>query len=269
MQHPVVHEIEQAFVAHWSLMGQWPGARLEERDGVLRYETPLSKLPYNGVIRTSISGDPAPIVERVVDGYRSRGAQFYWLVHPTATPDGLPDLLSAAGLAPVEVATGMALDLDGRPPARRGHGGDVEIVEVTDEAGLRAYEDIVIAYWELDEADRGHVARLNRHWFGVRARGRRWVVRLDGIPVGKGYLSLAGPAGVAAIYGMSVRPEARGRGIATLLTETLVDAAVEAGCRRIVLHSSEMAKGVYRRAGFQERCELTFFATDPIWSGDH
>lgn len=266
---PVVREIEEAFVAHWSLLGGWPGARLEDADGLLRFETPVRKLPYNGVIRTAIAGDPAGVVARVVDAYRSRGSQFFWLVHPSAAPHGLPDVLSDAGLTPVERAVGMSLELAGRAPAARTLGADVEIAEVTDETGLRAYEDIVLDYWELDEADRVHVSRLNRHWYGERARGKRWIVLLEGRPVGKGYLSFAGPPGVAAIYGMSVRPAARGRGVASLLTGALVDEAARHGCRRIVLHSSEMAVGVYRRAGFEARCDLTFFATDPIWSGKH
>lgn len=68
---------------------------------------------------------------------------------------------------------------------------------------------------------------------------------------------------------MSVRPEARGRGIANALTTTLVNQAKELGCRRVILHSSEMALRVYERTGFVERCTLDFFATAPIWSGDH
>jgi GNAT superfamily N-acetyltransferase len=74
---------------------------------------------------------------------------------------------------------------------------------------------------------------------------------------------------VAAIYGMSVRPELRGHGIAGDLTETLLEHAKALGCRRVVLHSSEMAVGVSRRAGFVECCPLLFFATAPIWSGKH
>jgi ribosomal protein S18 acetylase RimI-like enzyme len=80
---------------------------------------------------------------------------------------------------------------------------------------------------------------------------------------------VAGPPGVGSIYGMAVRPEARGHGIASALTDALLAQARELGCRSVVLHSSEQAVGVYRRAGFVEKCELRFFATAPIWSGEH
>jgi ribosomal protein S18 acetylase RimI-like enzyme len=240
-----------------------------EEDGTLRFETPISKLPYNGVIRTLIEARPTDVVARIADSHSRRGAQLFWVVHPSARPATLPDALTAAGLEPVEVAAGMSLDLDSWRPRATEPAADVELAEVVDEAGLSAYEDVVMSYWELDERDREHVTRLNRHWAGARAKGRRWVAFRDGAPVGKAYLSLAGPPGVAAIYGMSVRREARGLGIAGRLTDTLLAQAKELGSRRVVLHSTEMAIGVYRRAGFVERCELTFFATGRVWSGHH
>lgn len=267
--HPIVREVEEAFVAHWSLLGDWPGARLVDEDGVLRFETPVRKLPYNGVLRTAIEEGADSIVARVARAYTGRGAEFFWLVHPSAAPADLPDRLAGVGLRPVETAIGMSLDLDNWNPPDRGQPAAVELTEVVDEDGLRAYTDIVMAYWELDEPDREPVERLNRHWSGPRAKGRRWLALLEGRPVGKGYLSLAGPPGVAAIYGMSVRPEARGRRIAGDLTQTLLGQAKALGCRRVVLHSSELAAGVSSRAGFVERCRFTFFATAPIWSGEH
>jgi hypothetical protein len=45
--------------------------------------------------------------------------------------------------------------------------------------------------------------------------------------------------------------------------------AKQRGCHRAVLHSTDMAAGVYRRAGFVERCTITVFATGSLWSGEH
>jgi len=99
--------------------------------------------------------------------------------------------------------------------------------------------------------------------------GHRYIAYDQGEPVGKGYLSTAGPAGVASIYGMSVTPRARGRGVASALTAALLRRAREEGFERVVLHSSEMAKGLYGRAGFVEVCPLTVHGTAALWSGDH
>lgn len=131
-------------------------------------------------------------------------------------------------------------------------------------------EDLIVSYWELPEKSQALVADLNRFLGPGRLPAHRWLAYVDGRPVGKALLSLAGRPGVGAIYGMSVRPEARGRGIARGLTTTLLRQAQELGCHRVVLHSSEMALDVYRRAGFAEQCALTVYATARLWaSRDH
>jgi ribosomal protein S18 acetylase RimI-like enzyme len=265
-----VRDVEGAFVAQWSEMGRWPGARLVEERGLLRFETPLRRLPYNGVIRTVLDGDgdADAVIAGVLEAHARRGADLFWLVAPSGAPGDLAARLAAAGVPEVEAVTGMYLDLDGWSPRGR-DAADVRVDEVADEAGLAAYEDLMMRYWELPEDDREQIVRLSRHLTGERASGRRWIGRIDGRPVAKGYLSLAGPPGVGAIYGMSVLPEARGRGIAGALTDILIGHAAALGCRRVVLHSSAMAQGVYRRAGFAPCCDLAIHATAAIWSGDH
>ncbi len=264
-----VGEIEQAFVAHWSLLGQWPGARLVDEGGVLRFETQIPKIPYNGVIRTAIEHDPGEAISDVVEAYRRKGSEFFWVVHPSSTPADLADLLQAEGLDLAERSIGMSLELDAWTPPTPETGDPVEYAEVLDDEGLRAYSDIAVGYWEVDDEYRELVETMNRYWSGARLPGRRWVAFLEGEPIAKAYVSFSGPPGVAAIYGMSVRPEARGRGVASRLTQILLEVAKADGRERVVLHSSEMAVGVYRRAGFVDRCELQFFATAPIWSGKH
>ena len=52
----VSRDIEEALVAHWSYLGRWMRGALVDEEGVLRYETPIPHLPYNGVIRTRFTG---------------------------------------------------------------------------------------------------------------------------------------------------------------------------------------------------------------------
>src|SRR5262249_43341935 len=117
------------------------------------------------------------------------------------------------------------------------------------------------------QVSRALVEQVNRYWTPERAPIHRWVA-LDesGRPIGKALLSLAAPDGVAAIYGMSVRPEARGKGVASTLTEILLDRAERLACERVVLHASEMAIGIYERAGFVRRCAMPVYANAPLWT---
>ena len=260
----VITEIEDAFVAQWSHFGRWPGGELHDEHGVLWTETGIKHLPYNAVLRTRIASDDVnAVIEGIIARYRERDVAFMWLDHPTATPKDLGRRLRALGLEAVEAATGMSLDLEEWEPARP----SVRVAEVRSAEDLAAYADLIMRYWEIPPEEQSVVKELNRYWSGQRARGHRYLAYSDdGMPIGKGYLSLAGPPGVAAIFGMSVLPEARGRGVGGAITTTMLTRAREARCERVVLHSSEAAVGLYRRAGFVERCQLTVYATSPLWS---
>jgi len=261
-----VREIEEALVGHWSHFGRWPKGALVEDRGTLRYETPIAHLPYNGVVRTQIDGDADAVIADVAAAFGAR--PFLWWVTPSSAPPDLGARLEAHGLSLVERVTGMALDLDAWVPEEPSPGASY--VEVLDDDGLRAYGDLIVSYWELPEDTRGLAEEVNAFWGPGRIAAHRILAYVDGRPVGKGLLSLEAPEGVAAIYGMSVRPEARGRGIAAGMTTTLLRRAQELGVRRAVLHSSAMAVGVYERAGFVACCPLEVYATARIWSGrDH
>ena len=261
-------EIEAALVGHWSHLGQWPSGRLVDEDGVLRYETPIPHLPYNGVIRTQITGDPGATISAVVESFQHRGVPFLWWEHPSCVPKNLGEHLARHGLTAVERVTGMSIDLGGWVESELR--ADVRFVEVTDAEEMEAYENLIVRYWELPREAQAMVTSLNRYWGPGHLPAHRWVAYVDGRPVGKALLSLAAPEGTAAVYGMSVTPDARGRGIASGLTTTLLKRAQELACRRVVLHSSEMAVDVYRRAGFVDCCSMTVHATAPLWSGgDH
>ena len=260
----LIDEIEEAFVAQWSHFGRWPSGKLHERGGLVWTETPMRSLPYNGVIRTRLDEASAEAaIDDVIGRYRERGVNFMWIAHPTASPGDLGKRLESRGLTLVEVATCMSLELDGWT----GPSPTAEVREVQNDDDLERYAEIIMKYWEVPADDQPHVREMNRYWSGERAPGARFLAFLeDGEPVGKGYLSLAGPPGVAAIFGMSVVPTARGKGVASAMTAAMLNRACDEGCRRVVLHSSEMAVSLYRRAGFMERCRFEVYATGPLWS---
>jgi ribosomal protein S18 acetylase RimI-like enzyme len=261
-----VVEIEEALVGHWSHFGRWSRGALVEEAGTLRYETPIAQLPYNGVIRTRIADDPETVIESVLAAFRARNVSCLWWDHPSAAPAGLGALLSARGLEAVERVAGMSIELgniDRPEPATPG----VRYAEVLDDDAMRQYSGLIMSYWEVSEDSRGLVEELNRYWGPSKARIHRWVALTDeGEPIAKVLLSLAAPPGVGAIYGMSVRPEARGKGIARALTGLALGRAKELGCTRVVLHSSQMAVGVYERAGFTKQCDFTVYADAPLWA---
>ncbi|HWH43674.1 MAG TPA: GNAT family N-acetyltransferase [Thermoleophilaceae bacterium] len=261
-------EGEAALATHWSHFGRLPGGSVHEEDGLVWFETGIRHLPYNGVVRSRLPDGSAAdeAIGRVLGRMAERGADVWWAVHPTATPADLAERLAAFGLERVERVTFMYRDLDELVDAPAESG--LTILEVGDADTVRAYSDLTISYWEVPPEEREAVAAIQRNVIPSGFPGRRFLALLDGEPVAKGALSFAAPPGVAGIYGMSVLPAARGRGVAAGLTRLLLRHARESGCRRVVLHSTDMAVSLYRRAGFTVCGEGEVFATAPIWSHD-
>lgn len=259
-----VHAIEATFVAQWSNFGLGPGGSLHEESGLLWLEAPVPQLPYNGVLRTHLEADVDERIEQMIARFRMRGVQFMWLVFPGSEPRDLADRLLARDLGLVENSTGMSLDLSAWAPSSEPDGAIV-YREAADEQGMRDYEELIGAYWELPEESRDYVFGINR-WAAGQELGVRWVAYKNDRPVGKVYLSWVGLEDTAAIFGVFVDGSARGHGVATRLTELAIARAAEEGRRRVVLHSSEVAVGLYRRMGFTDRCELPVYATTSLHS---
>jgi ribosomal protein S18 acetylase RimI-like enzyme len=187
-------------------------------------------------------------------------------VHPTATPADLGARLTAAGLEKVELMTFMALDLLGwHAPAMAPPPG-VEVTATKGETALEEYTRLTVAYWEVPPDEAPGVAAMQRAIAASPIPGVRFLAHVDGRAIGKAYLSTPGPEGVASLYGMSVRPEARGRGIAVALTVAVLARAQNMGFERLVLHATDMAVTVYRRLGFATCATADVHATAPVWT---
>ena len=268
-----VADIEAAFERHWRHFGEYPGARLRDEDGVLWFESPIRHLPYNFVIRTRIAAgtDIDAVIRRVAGTFRDRGVPFMWLQRPSDIPTDLDARLPRYGLDLVENATGMDLDLDGwQPEANR---GEVDLRQVdapgAGEEGLQHYEELIRTYWSVPDEERHLIETLNRHWTGELNPALRLVAYVDGLPVGKCIVNVEDLPRWVAVYGVAVKPEARGRGVATALMNEALSRGKAAGARKAILHSSSMALSMYRRMGFAERCRLPVFATGPLFGTHH
>jgi ribosomal protein S18 acetylase RimI-like enzyme len=268
---PAIADIEDAFEAHWRHFGLYPGARLVDEHGVLRFESPLACLPYNAVIRTRIppSHDAAPVAVEIDARYRARAVPYMWVLRPSDMPNDIAGVLSRLGLDLVEVVTGMDIDLLTRTHPQHDPPAGIDIRQVEDEAGLADYEELIRTYWSIPDSDRDRVRTLNRHWTGERSFGIRLVAYAGAKPIAKLFLSLGEMPRRASVYGVAVLPEARGKGLATAMMARAMALAKEQGARKMVLHASQMAQNLYRRMNFAERCRLLVYATGPIFGTHH
>lgn len=258
--------IETAFRDQWANFGRGPGGAIRQEGGLMWVEAPVPQLPYNAVLETRLDEDVDEAIDRCIAGFRSRDVEFMWVVHPTAQPDDLVERLLTRRLTVVEEAAGMSLDLDrwDPPPAPVGHGAIV-YREASDEQGLDEYEMLIAAYWDLSEENQKYVFGINR-WGYEAGLGQRWVAYKNDTPVGKVYLSWLGVPDTAAIFGVFVDAQARGHGAATQLTALAIERAREEGKKRVVLHSSKVARRLYERMGFVARCDYPAYGTQELHS---
>ena len=261
-----VAAIERALVSQWSIYGNAPGGVWHEEPDLVWAEAPISQLPYNAVVRSRLGDDSPSRIDRVIEHFRSRDVQFMWIVHPSARPADLADQLEARGLSHAEDVTGMALDLSGWTPVLEAPGTSVVYLEVLDAKGREFYDDLLLTYWELPSESQFYAVGMSAWSHDSGVPGARWVALLDGEPVGKVYLSLLGSEDTASIFGVFVKPEARGHGVAGILSQLAISRAQALGFKRVVLHSSAMALNIYRKLGFEERCRLQIYGTTSLHS---
>jgi hypothetical protein len=189
-----VAEIEETLVLHWSNFGRIPGGALHEEEGIVWFETPVQRLPYNGVIRTRLpEGEDADrVVARVSERMRSRGTDLFWIETPNSAPADLGERLRRYGLEPVETLIGMLLDLEGERRDLGEEAAGVRVVEVLDDGQLEEFIGLTAAYWELDGGQREEMAEIPpplpaRLRLGASLpRLRRGTAGREGVPVDRG-----------------------------------------------------------------------------------
>lgn len=249
--------LEDNLFSQWSQFGRPASCALEDRDGVLRFDTPIASLPYNGVVRTRCGADVEDRIDAILAHYDTRGVPFFWVVHPTSAPDDLDARLAARGLTLAEIATGMIARPDAIAPLEEPPDG-VEIRPVTPDD-----EDLVLEFvaarWSVPSDAIPHLRDIFRTTrIGHRDGGMRgWIALHRGRLIGKGFTHRSGR--VIGLYGVATKPEARGRGVARALCLRALHESASPETEHCVLHASAMAASLYRKMGFEEAAAFRIF----------
>jgi GNAT superfamily N-acetyltransferase len=234
-----------------------PNVEIEERDGYVLKNNPISPYPLLGlVLRQRLEPEAVPVaVESARAWFGERGrARFGWSVAEGARPADLADRLLDLGLQPYEddpVFAGMVLEQE--PPGTPG----VEVRRVTTLDDLVALEETAMESFGFSEEDREATRQGRRERFERiqgNTRGDDFIALVDGEVVGSAGVAY-NPAGVY-LGGGNVLPVARGRGIYRALVRARWDVAVERGTPALVTQAGQMSRPILERLGFRTVCEI-------------
>lgn len=241
---------ENLFALFRAMVATLPESEIVEGEELCHHQAFPSNPMFKGVWRTRLAADDVDKgIERTIAWFKARNAPFaFWWTGLDSEPSGLTERLQAHGFAPNIIGDpGMAVDLHTLNEAIQTPDG-FRIVQASDRQALEDWRDTFCASFEIplwagqawaDATARAGIA--NAPW-------RLYVGYLNDQPVATNILFKG--AGVASVYGVGTRPEARGQGIGAAITlKPLLDARRQ-GYHFGVLFSTEMGQPVYRRLGF-------------------
>ena len=253
--------LERNLWSLWQVFGRGDGGVLVDTPELLRFETPVHHVPYNSVMRFRVDGPDADArIDETLDRYLGRQVPLMWVVHPSALPADIDERLERRGLVEAEIAPGMVADLADVPPPDDAPDG-IEISRFTeDEAD--DFIELVAWRYSLPAEDTPYLRTVfDAHGFGRDdCPTRAWVARMDNHIVSKAILHVDDD-GVAGLYGVATRSEARKLGLARILCATVFAEARDIGCTIGILHSTPMAYPLYESLGFERVADFRLYST--------
>jgi GNAT superfamily N-acetyltransferase len=222
------------------------GAVLDE-DGVMLYAGahPLPVL-VNGVMRTGDGPDATDVLARADAFFAARGRGYTISIRAHADPD-LLDAATAAGLTPFGSPPAMILEgrlADTDPP------GDVTLARVADADDVADFAAVSGAAYATYGMPPDVTPAILVREVVVAPHVVAFLARIAGKPVAAAMTIVT--HGVAGIYWVGTVPEARGHGLAELVTRAATNAGFDLGARVASLQASPMGEPVYRRMGYVE-----------------
>jgi GNAT superfamily N-acetyltransferase len=232
-----------------------------ERDGVVIVVTPF---PIAQIV------DPVDLaledVEAAVEAMRAIGRErgktvLGWWIAPEH--DAYAPHLEALGLVNEDTlgfeAIENAMALVTPPPTSAGEDVDVKQVESLDEfagAARVAMEAFQMPTHMREEMEDGLAMRFEEYQ-DPRNPGRDFIALIDGSIVGAA-TAVEADAGVN-LFGGSVLPEARGRGVYQALLRARWDLAMERGTPVLTVQAGRMSKPIVERLGFVQLAAIRVF----------
>ncbi|HYP56259.1 MAG TPA: GNAT family N-acetyltransferase [Solirubrobacterales bacterium] len=224
------------------------GAAVEAGEGCLLGAGSASHpVISNAAFRADDRLDPDELIERARGFFGARGRSFaVWARAGIEEDRDLVAALEGGGARKVFAMPEMVLD---RRPGPCPPPDDVELRRVTSPEDAEAYWQVAADAYATNGFPQEVFAFYDRH-DGLWADGvATFLALLDGRPASIAMTIVN--HGVAGIYWVGTRQDARGRGLGPVLTTAAVEAGFEMGGETIALQASPLGRPIYERMGFE------------------
>lgn len=222
--------------------------------------TGLPHPSLNMVLASRMTTEQAlPRILEAIAFFKARATPMTWMVTERSQPMDLVDQLLDCGLLFRYSMPGMARPIRGTN-CETPEG--LEVGEVLCGEDMKAHCQLVGTGFGLNWSivPSFEKACLALGW-GPNSSSRHFYVKLGGEMIGVSTLQLS--QGIAGVYSVATRPDCRGRGIGTLMTQVAMNAAQEMGYQMAGLQASSMGLAMYRRMGFRQYCRFDVYGMNP------
>ncbi|MFN7150144.1 MAG: GNAT family N-acetyltransferase [Microthrixaceae bacterium] len=239
-------------VDFWRELAAWSGraGRFEERDGLVLHATATSfPVTCNGVARLNPEVSAEQVIDTADAWFDALGRGYTLQVEdPTGRDADLVAVAEQRGLLELSRSPAMVRSAPFEPlvvpdGVRLGWVGvDASVddfIGVADES----YQSLGMPAGVIVEMCSSPARMIATHVRSV-------VAHVDERPVAVAQTQTG--HGMAGVYYVGVLPDARGRGLAELVTHAVTQVAFELGAPLVVLQATPVGEPVYRRMGFEQ-----------------
>lgn len=238
---------------------EYPGLQKEVAGGVVRFTGPADHDSGNFVLFSRFADKHADdAISEQISHYRSQHLSFEWKVYEHDSPPDLRERLIIQGFRPRDRDVVMVMNVrDAQPRLLRPP--HVDVRRLTDIAELPYLTSVLSQVYGIDF---GYLERL----LGDDLRQRPYFSSIymayaEGDLAGVGWIQFPVRSQFASLWGGTVLPEYRGRGIYRALLAVRLQEAIRRGYGLLTIEAPRSCRGLSEKFGFQ----LLTFAHSCLW----
>jgi GNAT superfamily N-acetyltransferase len=232
--------LEEDTYGFWTDFARRPGGESGVDGNAVWWYSGVPSVTYNGV--AGVAADLDAMFARV----RGWGVPGRWSVSSASAPDGYEAALAERGLTLYDEWPGMVARIGDLPEPDL---GETTVEAVRGSSQSAEWAEVMREAFAVPPATAGAM-REAHSWPHMHNAGLLYLLlRVRGEAAATGLLRSA--AGVAGIYGITVRPRFQKRGLGRLATLVTVQEGARRGASIAVLQATEAGLPVYTKLGFQ------------------